>query len=421
MSDRLRIAFYAPLKPPSHPVPSGDRQIARLFLKAMRSARHDVRVISTFRSYEGKGDRATQQRLCDQGAALAQRLLRGKLARWRPDLWFTYHLYQKAPDWLGPPIARAFDIPYIVAEAAYAPRRSKGRWDEGLAAVADALRQADTAVMLNPNDAECVAPLLQRRHEALHLWKRMQRYFPAWQQRRRRLPAAAEPMLPFLSVKPYARAYRKRDSHRSAIAKRFAIPETAPWFLAVGMMRPGDKLASFRLLAKSLAGLRRRPWRLVVVGDGPARKEVRSAFSQIGGRIHWLGKRSASELAAIYAACDLMVWPAINEAIGMAILEAQAAGLPVVAGNVGALGTIVSHGETGYLVPEGDATAFRAAVAAFLDLPTEKRAALAQLALAKTETMHDIDEWAAGHLDEVLKTAFERAARRRLCERRGAP
>jgi len=413
MSGRLRIAFYAPLKPPSHPVPSGDRRIARLFLQAMRRARHEVRVVSNFRSYEGKGDRAAQQRLRAEGAVVAQRLLHGKLARWRPDVWFTYHLYQKAPDWLGPPIAKALDIPYIVAEAAYAPRRSKGRWDEGLAAVAEALRHADTAVILNPNDAECVVPLLRRRPGATHILKPLLRHMPAWSERARRLPAAAEPVLPFLATKPYARAHRNRAAHRAAIATRFAIPDTASWLLAVGMMRPGDKLASFRLLAKSLAGLRGRAWHLLVVGDGPARTEVRSAFSRLQGRVHWLGARSASELAAIYAACDLMVWPAINEAIGMALLEAQAAGLAVVAGNVGAIGTIVSHGETGFLVPEGDAMAFRKAVAAFLDLPIEKRAEFTRVALAKTETMHDIDEWGAGHLDEVLRSAFDRAAGRR--------
>ena len=59
----MRIAFYAPLKPPDHPVPSGDRQIAQLFLAAMRLAGHEPILASRFRSYEGSGDPVRQARL----------------------------------------------------------------------------------------------------------------------------------------------------------------------------------------------------------------------------------------------------------------------------------------------------------------------------------------------------------------------
>ena len=52
----MRIAFYAPLKPPDHPVPSGDRQIAQLFLAALRLAGHEPVLVSCFRSFEGYGD-----------------------------------------------------------------------------------------------------------------------------------------------------------------------------------------------------------------------------------------------------------------------------------------------------------------------------------------------------------------------------
>ena len=43
-----------------------------------------------------------------------------------PELWFTYHLYHKAPDWLGPRIAGALGIPYVVAEASFAPKQAGG-------------------------------------------------------------------------------------------------------------------------------------------------------------------------------------------------------------------------------------------------------------------------------------------------------
>ena len=91
------------MKGPDHPVPSGDRTVARLYLAALRLAGFDVEVVSEFRSYDGKGDAERQAGLLAEAEGERARLL----ARWavsgarRPDLWFTYHLYHKAPDLLG--------------------------------------------------------------------------------------------------------------------------------------------------------------------------------------------------------------------------------------------------------------------------------------------------------------------------------
>ncbi|OFX00963.1 MAG: hypothetical protein A3D94_11990 [Alphaproteobacteria bacterium RIFCSPHIGHO2_12_FULL_66_14] len=101
-----------------------------------------------------------------------------------------------------------------------------------------------------------------------------------------------------------------------------------------------------------------------------------------------------SGLAALYAAADLYLWPAINEAYGMAFLEAQAAGLPVVAGRTGGVPAVVADGVTGLLTPVGDAAAFAAAVARLLDSPAD-RARLG--AAAKTRVTAHHDERAAAH------------------------
>ena len=76
----------------------------------------------------------------------------------------------------------------------------------------------------------------------------------------------------------------------------------------------------------------------------------------------WAGALGPAALARRLAAADLCVWPAVNEAFGMALLEAQASGLPVVAGASGGVGEIVAAGASGLLVPPGDATGFAAAV-----------------------------------------------------------
>src|SRR5690606_6241524 len=98
-SGMTALAFYAPLKPPDSPVPSGDRRMARLLMQALAEAGYGVTLASRFRSYDGRGDCARQARLSVLGRRLADRLVR----RWQerpPRAWFTYHLYYKAPDWL---------------------------------------------------------------------------------------------------------------------------------------------------------------------------------------------------------------------------------------------------------------------------------------------------------------------------------
>src|SRR3984957_6727288 len=130
----MRIAFYAPLKPPDHATPSGDRRIARLLLDALRLAGHEPFLASHLRSFDPIGP--------------------------APELWLTYHLYYKAPDWLGPAVAAALDIPYVVAEASFAAKRAGGPWDKGHRAVGAALRQADRVIGLNRADREGVLPLL---------------------------------------------------------------------------------------------------------------------------------------------------------------------------------------------------------------------------------------------------------------------
>src|SRR5436190_16779829 len=161
----MRIAFYAPLKPPGHPTPSGDRRIARLFLEALRRAGHQPFVASRLRSFDGHGDARRQARV----AALGQRIVERLLWQWRekpetaPHLWFTYHLYYKAPDWLGPAISTALGIPYVVAEASCAAKRAGGAWASGHRAVEQTLRRADAVIGLNSADRDGVMPLLRDR------------------------------------------------------------------------------------------------------------------------------------------------------------------------------------------------------------------------------------------------------------------
>jgi glycosyltransferase involved in cell wall biosynthesis len=305
----MRIAFYAPLKPPDHPIASGDRTVARLFSSALRLAGHDVFVASDFRSRSEAGG---QGALREEGKARAD-LLAAELAFDPPDLWFTYHLYHKAPDWLGPAVVARLSIPYVVAEASFAPKQAGGPYALGHDAVGKALRSADLVFGLNPADAECVRPLLAA-------------------------PDRYVALAPFLDASLYAVAAPRQNGPLR--------------MLTAAMMRNDQKRDSYLVLAEALAALS-GDWTLEIVGGGPAEAEIRSAFARFGTRVALSGILDPDALRARYAGADLFIWPAVKEAWGMAILEAQASGLPVVAGRSGGIPDIVKDGETGVLAPEG--------------------------------------------------------------------
>lgn len=373
----MRIAFYAPLKSPDHAVPSGDRAVARLFLRALREAGHHVEIASRLRTFDGAGDPARQKRRRDAAERAADRYI-GRRRAAPPDLWFTYHLYHKAPDWIGPRVAGALGIPYVVAEASHAPKQEGGPWAAGHEAVATALRGAARIICLNPADEECIRGLLGGDDRIRHL-------------------------APFLDTGPARQATARRGTLRAGMAAALRIDRRTPWIAATAMMRPGDKLASYRLLGQALRRVEARPWVLLVAGDGEARAEVEQALD-FPGRVRYLGRMDRKAIDSLHAAADIGVWPAINEAYGMALLEAQAAGLPLVAGDRPGVRQIVRDGETGLLAPEGDADTFAERIARLLDDP-KRLAQMRKTALETIDTRHNLMH-AAKQLERILRDAM---------------
>ncbi len=104
----------------------------------------------------------------------------------------------------------------------------------------------------------------------------------------------------------------------------------------------------------------------LIVGDGPLRAELEGLSKELGleGRVVFTGLRS--DVPLLLAHMDLFVLSSLWEGMPMAVLEAMAAGKPVVATSVGGLDEVVLEGSTGYLVPPGDENALAAAITALL-------------------------------------------------------
>ena len=330
----MRIAFYAPLKAPDHPVPSGDRQMARLLLRALHLAGFTADVVSTLRAFtpdpEPQAFASVRQAADAEKARLTALWHKGE----RPDLWFTYHPYYKAPDLLGPDLARHLAIPYVTAEASYAGKRDRQGWAERQALVGDAVSLARLNLCFTERDR---AGLEQAVPEA-------------------RL--AAFP--PFIDTQPFADGFARAPPAR---------------LMTVAMMRKGDKFASFTMLAQALARLLDLPWRLTVIGDGPLRAETIGLFAGIPSeRLDWQGEMTPEQVPTALARGGVYVWPGAGEAYGIAYLEAQAAGLPVVAQETAGVPAVVRQGETGILTPEGDVDAYAAAIRVLLTDDTRREA-----------------------------------------------
>lgn len=338
------LAFYAPLKSPNHAVPSGDRAMARALVKALSMADCTIDLASELRSLDSKGDPEQQAILQTAAESEIQRLLNHPPEMpWRA--WVTYHNYYKAPDLIGPAVSAARNIPYIQIESTRAHKRLQGPWQVFAQAAEAASDHADVIFHLTAHDR----PTLEK-HKA-------------GDQKIVHLP-------PFLAL--------------STLDPMPERPNGTANILCAGMMRPGDKLSSYQIVAETLAQLKGSDWRLEIAGDGAARPEVEALFSPFSDQVTFLGELEPHAMTDAYNSADLFFWPGVNEAFGMVYLEAQAAGLPVIAQDRPGVRDVI-HG--GVLTDPQDSTALAIEIDRLISSPDQRRR-LSQIGRDAVQTHH---------------------------------
>jgi phosphatidylinositol alpha-mannosyltransferase len=175
-------------------------------------------------------------------------------------------------------------------------------------------------------------------------------------------------------------------------------PSSAPAIVFVGRHEQRKGLA---VLLDAFAALDRDA-DLWVIGDGPEQPALRARGVP---RVHWLGRVTEEEKQARLRGATVACFPALEgESFGVVLLEAMAAGTPVVASDIDGYRTVARGGREALLVPPGDTDALRAALRSLLDDPARREALVA-------EGEQRADEFSMEHLAERFLPLYERAIR----------
>ncbi|MFY9341657.1 MAG: glycosyltransferase family 4 protein [Planctomycetota bacterium] len=182
----------------------------------------------------------------------------------------------------------------------------------------------------------------------------------------------------------------------SAFHPRHRTPSPVPLVLAVGRLvsKKGFHVLLDAVAALAAQGMRPR---VVLVGDGEERAALTTQAGRLGlHHVEFAGMRTHDDVRALVHQATLMVLPCIvgddgnRDALPTVLLEALAAGLPVVSTPIGGVAEIVDGGQAGVLVQPGDAATLAAAMATLLQSPLERRQ-LAAAGRARAERLFDLD------------------------------
>ncbi|RPI22786.1 MAG: glycosyltransferase family 1 protein [Chloroflexota bacterium] len=168
------------------------------------------------------------------------------------------------------------------------------------------------------------------------------------------------------------RRYR-RDVDRQGIRQELGLPEDARLASVVGTLKE-QKGHRYLIEAAAPVLVRRPGLHILIIGDGVLGPALQAQAREAGleGQIHFLGNRS--DVPELLAASDYFILPSLWEGLPMALIEAMASGLPIIATDVSGARQVMDSGETGILVPPGNADELRNAIVQMLANPLKAQA-----------------------------------------------
>ena len=202
--------------------------------------------------------------------------------------------------------------------------------------------------------------------------------------------------------------------HRNAVDLA-AFPERRPHApdreIVIGMIGRFHPVKAHEVFLEAMAHLRSRQPRAsaVIVGSGQRRAELEALSQELGldAVVRFRGPVSHEDIPALLAGFDLFVLSSDWEGLPMVLIEAAAAGLPIVATDVGGVGEVVHDGVTGYLVPPREPRKLADALARMIEEP-DRRLEMGRRARARAESQFDIRRLAKQTAD-LYREVLERA------------
>jgi glycosyltransferase involved in cell wall biosynthesis len=197
----------------------------------------------------------------------------------------------------------------------------------------------------------------------------------------------------------------EREARRRSSRARVFRAETRPIVLVVARL---ERQKGHTTLLRAAAGLPSMLFAFAGSGPDHAALVRNAAALGVADRVLFLGHRT--DVPDLLAAADVFVLPSSNEGLPLALLEATAAGIPVIASDIGGNRDIVTDGETGLLVPVDDANALGSAINRLVQDPAYARR-LGEAGAARFEERYTATAMARG-VERVYREVLDRSANR---------
>ncbi|NJK41836.1 MAG: glycosyltransferase family 1 protein [Acaryochloridaceae cyanobacterium SU_2_1] len=167
----------------------------------------------------------------------------------------------------------------------------------------------------------------------------------------------------------------------------------APLLLYVGRLSAEKEIDRIKLVLKAIPEAR-----LALVGDGPHRQELEKHFANTP--TYFAGYMSGTTLASAFASADCFLFPSRTETLGLVLLEAMAAGCPVVAARSGGIPDIVQDGVNGYLFDPSHEAGLVEATQRLLNNPQERE-------VLRQNARHEAEAWGWAAATRQLQTYYQ--------------